>query len=102
TDPKLADQACCTALSSCPQSGRPELEQWAARRFRSCSCGGRDPDVSEVAGLNPHRAAAPANAGAEPPQRRKPQPGVRRKAFAAFLERDIEHQKFAAVRKVER
>ena len=58
--------------------------------------------MSEVADLNPQRAAAPANAGAEPPQRRKPQPGVRRKAFAAFLERAIEHQKFAAVRKVER
>lgn len=83
-------------------SRKPNFEQCAARWCRSISCSGRDLNVSEVAGLDPNRAAVAAHGGAEPRLRGKSQPGVRGKAFAAFVERAIEHQKFAAVRKVER
>jgi hypothetical protein len=77
-----------TISSSAPRDG-----------CRSISCSGLDLNVSEVAGLNSKRAAVAAHGGAEPRLRGKPQPGVRRKAFAAFVERAIEHQEFAAVRK---
>src|SRR5262249_28578823 len=55
----------------------------------------------EVAGLNPKGAAVAAHGGAEPSLRRKPQPGLRREALAAFVERAVYHQKLAAGRKVE-
>ena len=60
------------------------------------SCARRDLNVAELASLDPEGTAIAAGGGAEPSVKRKPQPGLRRKGFAAF-----EHQKFAALRKIE-
>ena len=59
----------------CPKADVQSLTV-VVRRRRSFSCAGRDLNVSEVAGLNPERAAFPAHGGDEPPLRRKPQPGM--------------------------
>src|ERR1041385_4822104 len=56
----------------------------------------------EVASLDPQPAAVPTRNGVEPPLRGKPQPGFQDAMLAAFVEIAIKHQKFAAVRKIER
>ena len=58
-------------------------------------------NVAEVPGLNPEGAAVLAVGGAKPPAWGKPQPGLRGKAFAAFVKPAIEHQKFAAAWEIE-
>ena len=58
-------------------------------------------NVAEVPGLNPEGAAVLAGGGAKPPAWGKPQPGLRGKAFAAFVKPAIEHQKFAAAWEIE-
>ena len=58
--------------------------------------------MSEVASLDPQPAAVPTRGGVEPPLRGKPQPGLQGEMLAAFIEVAIKHQKFAAVRKIER
>ena len=58
--------------------------------------------MSEVASLDPHPAAIPTRGGVEPPLRGKPQPGLQREMLTAFVEVAIKHQKFAAVRNIER
>lgn len=64
-------------------------------------CLRRNLNVAEMAGLYPEGAAVLAGDGAEPPARRKAQPGVRCEAFATFGKGTVEHQKFAAARKIE-
>src|ERR1041385_3172518 len=56
----------------------------------------------EVASLDPQPADVPTRGGVEPPLRGKPQPGLRDELLAAFVEDAIKHQKFAAVRQLER
>jgi hypothetical protein len=60
-----------------------------------------DLNVTEVAGLNPDGTAVIARGGAQSPTRRKPQPGLRREALAAFVKCAIKDQEFAAVRQIE-
>ena len=55
----------------------------------------------KVPGLDPKLAPIWSGDGMQPIADRKPEPGVRHEAFAAFVESAFEDQKFAPTRQIE-